>query len=135
MSNFEPIKKYCHVDTRGDEYVVSFLAKDIAHEGYNTFGTHIFVFKPSSVLILQSVYGQDIPTEDLWGKRIAKIVTDFNTAHPNYDFPDATFTKLFNIIEKETDREIKKSKSDDLDRLWYRAQDKVTAFLEVHSTN
>lgn len=133
---FDPIEKYCQVDQRNGTYVLSFLAKNYAHEWLSSFGYHMYAFGPDKMYAITPKefiknYDTSPAPEIYWWKRISKMVADYNKKHPNYDFPDSTYMWLQNLVEAEMEKEIKSETSPELANLWKIFQWKIKIFVEM----
>ncbi len=65
----------------------------------------------------------------MFGPKITTMIADFNKQHPQYDFPDKTWDKLYNMVEKSLQEEIANPKSPVLQDMFLALQNNVETFL------
>jgi negative regulator of replication initiation len=71
---------------------------------------------------------------DMFGAKIATMITDFNKQNPQYDFPGATWKKLNDMVEKALNEEVSNPNSLVLAEMFASLQNNVNKFLDFLET-
>ena len=130
VSSYEPMSRFCETKKLGDIQVISFLAKETAHEWLSSFGKHTYLFTPEKAYSIDAIYGGSDAESDMFGTKIATMIADFNKQNPQYDFPGPTWKKLNDMVEKALNEEVSNPNSAVLTEMFANLQNNTSKFLD-----